>query len=64
VAEVLELFTPSGLEGWFLELAEIVTSGAFDIADVLESGRHFGTELELDSLQPLLATHGLQLPGI
>jgi len=63
-ADVLELFTPAGLEGWFLELAEIVASGSFDVADITESGRRFGTELDLDSLEPLLSTHGLLLPGL
>lgn len=63
-SEVLEMFTPAGLEGWFLELADIVASGTFEIADIVASGRRFGTELELDSLEPLLSTHGLLLPGL
>jgi quercetin dioxygenase-like cupin family protein len=63
-SEVLELFTPAGLEGWFIELAEIVASGSFDIADIVESGRRFGTEFDLDSLEPLLSAHALLLPGL
>jgi quercetin dioxygenase-like cupin family protein len=63
-AKVLELFTPAGLEGWFLELAEIVSSEGFSAADIVESGRRFGTELELDSLESLLTQHGLRLPGL
>jgi quercetin dioxygenase-like cupin family protein len=63
-ARVLELFTPAGLEGWFLELAEIVGSGSFSIEDIVESGRRYGTEMELDTLDALLVAHNLQLPGI
>jgi hypothetical protein len=33
------------------------------MTDIVESGRRFGTELELDSLEPLLTAHGLHLPG-
>jgi quercetin dioxygenase-like cupin family protein len=62
-ASVLELFTPAGLEQWFFEVAEIVGSGSFSIEDIVESGQKFGTELELDSIEPLLAT-GLRLPGM
>jgi len=58
-AEVLEIFTPAGLEGWFQELAEIVSSGSFDLDTIVESGRRFGTELDLDSIQPLIDAHGL-----
>jgi hypothetical protein len=63
-AKVLELFTPAGLERWFLDLAEIVGSGSYSMTDIVESGRRFGTELELDSLEPLLTDHELQLPGL
>jgi quercetin dioxygenase-like cupin family protein len=62
-ARVLELFTPAGLEQWFFELAEIVGSGSFTIDDIVESGRRYGTELDLDSIEPLLA-RGLRLPGL
>ena len=62
-ARVLELFTPAGLEAWFGELAELIGSGTYSIDDIVESGRRFGTELELDSLEPLLA-RGLRLPGL
>jgi quercetin dioxygenase-like cupin family protein len=63
-AKVLELFTPAGLEGWFLELAEIVSSGSFSLTDIVDSGRRYGTHLELDTLDSLLAAHGLRLPGL
>ena len=62
-ARVLELFTPAGLEGWFSELAEIVGSGSYSLDDIVESAKRFGTELDLDSLGPLLA-RGLRLPGL
>jgi quercetin dioxygenase-like cupin family protein len=62
-ARVLELFTPAGLEAWFFELAEMVGSGAFTLDDIVESGRRYGTELDLESLEPLLA-RGLRLPGL
>jgi quercetin dioxygenase-like cupin family protein len=61
-SEVLEIFTPAGLEGWFRELAEIVSSEAFDLDAIVESGRRFGTELDFDSIQPLLDSHNLQFP--
>ena len=63
-AKVLEMFTPAGLEGWFRELAEIAATGTFDMDDIVNSGRRYGTELDLDSLQPLLDSHGLVLPGL
>jgi quercetin dioxygenase-like cupin family protein len=63
-AKVLELFTPAGLEGWFLELAEIVRSEPVSLTDIVESGRRFGTELDLDSVVPLLTSFDLRLPGI
>ncbi|MHB8463688.1 MAG: cupin domain-containing protein [Acidimicrobiales bacterium] len=63
-ASVLELFTPAGLEGWFRELAEIVAAGTYDLDTIVESGRRHGTELDLDSLQPLLDAYHLQLPGL
>jgi hypothetical protein len=62
-ARVLELFTPAGLEGWFAELAELVGSGDYSVEDIVESGRRFGTELDLDSLGPLME-RGLRLPGL
>jgi quercetin dioxygenase-like cupin family protein len=61
-AEVLEIFTPAGLEGWFRELSEIVSSGSFDIQTIVESGLRFGTTLDLDSIQPLIDHHHLQFP--
>jgi hypothetical protein len=61
---VLELFTPAGLEGWFLELAEIVRSEPVSLTDIVESGRRFGTELDLDSVESLLTSFDLRLPGI
>ena len=63
-ATVLEIFTPAGLEDWFSELAEIVASGTFDLDDIVNTGRRYGTELDLDSLQPLLDAYGLVLPGL
>jgi quercetin dioxygenase-like cupin family protein len=60
--EVLEIFTPAGLEAWFRELAEIVSSASFDLDTIVESGRKYGTELDLDSLQPLIDAHGLSFP--
>ena len=63
-ARVLEMFTPAGLEAWFKELAEIVTSGSFTLDEIVSSGRRYGTELDMDSLQPLLDNHGLVLPGL
>ena len=61
-AEVLELFAPAGLEGWFRELAKIVSSASFDLDSIVESGRKFGTELDLDSIQPLMDAHKLKFP--
>ncbi len=62
-ADVLELFTPAGLEHWFGELAEIVAAGSFDLDTIVESGRRFGTELDLESIQPLIDKHHLVFPG-
>ncbi|MHB8594506.1 MAG: cupin domain-containing protein [Acidimicrobiales bacterium] len=62
-ADVLELFTPAGLERWFGELAEIVAAGSFDLDTIVESGRRFGTELDLESIQPLVDRHHLVFPG-
>src|ERR1700730_7445506 len=61
-AEVLQTFTPAGLEGWFNELSEIVASGSFDMDTIVESGRRFGTELDLDSIETLMNEHSLQFP--
>jgi quercetin dioxygenase-like cupin family protein len=61
-AEVLELFTPAGLEAWFSELAEIVASAEFDMEAIVESGRRFGTELDLESIDVLLKSHDLVFP--
>jgi oxalate decarboxylase/phosphoglucose isomerase-like protein (cupin superfamily) len=61
-SEVLEIFTPAGLERWFGELAEIVASASFDLNDIVESARRFGTELDLESIQPLMNAHGLRFP--
>jgi quercetin dioxygenase-like cupin family protein len=61
-AEVLEIFTPAGLERWFRDLAEIVSSGSFDLDTIVESGLRFGTTLDLDSIQPLIDDHHLQFP--
>lgn len=62
-AEVLEIFTPAGLERWFGELAEIVASGTFDLQTIVESGRRFGTDLDLESIEGLMDKHGLVFPG-
>jgi oxalate decarboxylase/phosphoglucose isomerase-like protein (cupin superfamily) len=62
-AEVLEIFTPAGLERWFGELAEIVASGSFDLDTIVESGRRFGTDLDLESIQPLIERYNLVFPG-
>lgn len=62
-ARVLELFTPAGLEAWFGELADMIAAGSYSMEDIVESGRRFGTELDLDSLEPLLA-RGLRLAGL
>jgi mannose-6-phosphate isomerase-like protein (cupin superfamily) len=62
-AEVLEIFTPAGLERWFGELAEIVASGEFDLNTIVESGRRFGTDLDLDSIQSLIDNHHLVFPS-
>lgn len=59
-AEVLEVFTPAGLEKWFGELAEIVASDSIDLNDIVESGRRFGTELDIESIQPMMEVHGLR----
>jgi quercetin dioxygenase-like cupin family protein len=61
-AEVLEIFTPAGLEHWFGELAEIVASGEFDLNTIVESARRYGTDLDLDSIQPLVDRHHLVFP--
>jgi quercetin dioxygenase-like cupin family protein len=58
-AEVLEIFTPAGLEDWFHELAEIVASDSFDLDTIVESARRFGTELDLGSIQDLIEAHDL-----
>lgn len=62
-AEVLEIFTPAGLERWFGELAEIVASGSFDLDTIVEGGRRFGTDLDLESIQPLIERYNLVFPA-
>lgn len=61
-AEVLEIFTPAGLENWFHELAEIVSSDSFDLDTIVESGLRFGTVLDLESMQTLMDEHALVFP--
>jgi hypothetical protein len=56
---VLEIFTPAGLEDWFQELAEIVSSDPFDLDTIVESGLRFGTMLDLESIQTLMDEHAL-----
>jgi mannose-6-phosphate isomerase-like protein (cupin superfamily) len=63
-AVALEFFAPAGLEGWFTELAELVTDAAPDIDAIVASAHRHGTELDLDSLPDLLSKHGLHLPGL
>ena len=62
-AEVLEVFTPAGLERWFRELSEIVASGEFDLHTIVESGRRFGTDLDLGSIQALIDKHHVVFPS-
>lgn len=62
-AEVLEIFTPAGLERWFGGLAEIVTSGSFDLDTIAQSARRFGTDLDVESIGPLMERYNLVFPG-
>lgn len=58
-SEVLEIFTPAGLEKWFGELAEIVGSGSFGLDDIVDSAARYGTYLDLDSIGSLVEAHHL-----
>lgn len=63
-AAALEMFSPAGLEGWFRELAVIMSAQSPDVEAIIASASRHGTELDLKSLPALLEQHGLHLPGL
>jgi hypothetical protein len=38
------------------------SAASSDLNDIAESGRGFGTELDIESIQPLMDAHGLRFP--
>jgi DNA-binding FrmR family transcriptional regulator/mannose-6-phosphate isomerase-like protein (cupin superfamily) len=53
LARALEFFAPGGFERWFAELAGFMAGGTPDLEGIVQSARHFGTDMDFDSL-PLL----------
>jgi mannose-6-phosphate isomerase-like protein (cupin superfamily) len=61
-ARVLELISPAGFEAYFAALAELFASGRPDPTRGEAIRKHFGLELDVDSMQRLVAKHGLVQP--
>lgn len=61
-ARVVEIIAPSGLERYFEELAEALSSGGEpDIARIIGIAAKYGLTLHMESVPELLEKHGLTL---
>lgn len=61
---LLEIISPSGFEHYFVELAELLASGAeAEPAAFAALNRRYGLEMDFDSVPGLVAAHGLVAAG-
>lgn len=63
---LLDIYTPAGMEAWFVELARLVSGSAPPTMELLfEAGRRFDTIFMPELAPPLIKKYGLKLeiPG-
>ena len=61
----LEIITPSGFEQYFADVEPLLTAdGPPDIAALAAVQARYALSMDLESAQPLVATHGLNAPPV
>jgi uncharacterized RmlC-like cupin family protein len=61
-ARLLEIIAPAGFETYFIDMAELFSSGPPDPARAETIRQRYGLEVEFGSMQRLIAEHGLAQP--
>jgi mannose-6-phosphate isomerase-like protein (cupin superfamily) len=62
-ARILEMISPAGFEKCFEKMTDLMSQGLLDPPRMAALAAKYGTEVDLDSVPGLVATHGLTFPG-
>ncbi len=62
-ARLLEIISPAGFEGYFVELDTLLRGDGVDVADIAALLDRYGLAMDLDSIPRLVAAHGLSVDG-